>query len=164
MRGLKIVVLIPLLWLGSCKNKGLGDKKEIIKTGKISLKVLKKYDWFGSEYKRYVPKEAYLDSIKGLSNYSILIYGGDWCSDTKFYLPQFIKILDAVHFPEERLSIYFVDRGKQCDKCGMQSPEKYKITRVPTFIILDTEGNEKGRITESPIKSLEEDLAGMGVD
>ena len=161
MRKLKVWVLIPLLWLGACKNHDSRIKTEKIKTGKISIKNLEKYDWYGAEYNRSVPKQALLDSLKGLNNYSVLIFGGDWCSDTKFYLPQFIKLLTALNFPKENLSIYFLDRTKQCANCGEVPPEKYKVTRVPTFIILDKSGNEKGRITETPTKSLEEDLVRM---
>lgn len=164
MHRLKVWVLIPLLWLGACKNHGSISNNEKIKTGKISLKILEKYDWYGAEYNRFVPKKSFLDSLKGLNNYSVLIFGGDWCSDTKFYLPQFIKLLTALNFPKEQLSIYFLDRSKQCVNCVNAPPEKYKVIRVPTFIILDKSGNEKGRITETPTKSLEEDLVRMELD
>ena len=52
-----------------------------------------------------------------------------------------------------------VDRKKECSNCGDYNTEFFNIKFVPSFIILkESFGKEKGRIVESPTKSLEEDL------
>ena len=53
-----------------------------------------------------------------------------------------------------------LDRDKTTlTKEGKKAVRKYKIKLLPTFVILDGNGHEVGRIEESVNKSVEEDLA-----
>lgn len=116
--------------------------------------------WFPNNYDDYTVKENYLPALKNaLAGKSILIVIGTWCSDSREQFPALMKILDAVGFPENNIRIFGVDRDK---KQPDYITGRYKITNVPTFIVIDYEGNETGRITETPVKSLEEDLVNSG--
>lgn len=152
MKALKFVIPVLLLMISSCSL--LRKSSEEYKTGEVSIKELKHYAWFKEEYRKYKVSRKAVDSLFGLNTVKILIFGGEWCSDTRLQLPRFIKILETIHFPKENIKIIFVNKEKQI-------PEEYKnlqIKFVPTFIIRDNVGKELGRIVENPAKTLEEDL------
>ena len=152
MKAIKLVIPILLLLVSGCKL--LKKSSEEYKIGAISIRELKKYDWFKMEYKKYRVSEKAVDSLFGLNTVKIIIAGGEWCSDTRLQLPRFIKILETIQFPREDLEIIFVNKEKQI-------PEVYKklqIKFVPTFIVIDKLGKELGRIVENPSKTLEYDL------
>lgn len=111
--------------------------------------------WFNSEYKNYDVDTLSLDSaMVSLEDVMIKIVLGTWCSDSRREVPRFLKILDYLKFPEDKYLLINVDRDKN-DLNG--SLEALNIQLVPT-IIFYKEGNELGRIIESPIESLEKDL------
>lgn len=157
MKNLKLFVPVLFIIISGCrifKN----ESKEKIQTGLISLNEVKHYKWFKQEYKKYNFLKNVTDSLAGAESFKITIVGGDWCSDTKIYLPRIIKILEEVKFLEENLKIIFVDRSKQKPEGVDNSFDGLQIKFVPTFIVYDLTGNEIGRIVESPKKTLEEDL------
>ena len=69
----------------------------------------------------------------------------------------FIKIIEKAGYNKKSLKIIFVDRKKKCHYCK-DSIGNYKITFIPVFIIYNKNDEEKGRITESPTKSIEADI------
>src|SRR3989339_1862494 len=107
--------------------------------------------WYNSGYENYeVDENIYeLDSAK-LENISITIVLGTWCSDSRREVPAFFKILDALKFPAEKISLLAVDRNKQLPGNEIDDLE---IEFVPTFIIY-REGEEIGRIVEAPQETL----------
>ncbi|HPE43048.1 MAG TPA: thioredoxin family protein [Bacteroidales bacterium] len=110
---------------------------------------------FQEEYQAYSVDEALVSQLKErLSAHEIVIVLASWCSDSKNQVPRFIKLLDAVEFPEEQLLMIAVDSKKQASELDASV---YNIQRVPTFIIYKN-GSEQGRIIESPRQSLEVDL------
>ena len=72
-------------------------------------------------------------------------------------MPRFYRILDYLGFPEKNLKLICVDRTK--DAAGTEVMQ-LSVDLVPTFIIFIGE-EEIGRIVESPVESLEADLAGI---
>lgn len=113
--------------------------------------------WFDAEYTNYEPDSAAVSELTGLDEYDITIVMGTWCSDSRREVPRFYKILDMVDYPEERLTLIGVDR----DKKGMANEtEGLDIQFVPTFILYK-DGEEAGRIIETPVETLEEDLANI---
>lgn len=112
-------------------------------------------DWYFNEYEDYTPNREILDSLKSqLYCYTIQIVMGTWCGDSRREVPRFIKLLNAMDFPIEQLTIIGVNREKCCPEAGVN--EGY-VDYVPTFIIY-RDDREVGRIIEHPINSLEEDL------
>ncbi len=110
--------------------------------------------WYDTEY-QYTPNEQIIENIKNLhSDFQITIILGTWCSDSQTQVPRFLKIIDEINFDSSNFLLIGVDRQKKVDNLDI---EKYNIEKVPTFIIYRN-NVEIGRIIESPIKTLEEDL------
>lgn len=102
--------------------------------------------WYAESQKIYpVPNE---DAVKGMEknkdNVNIIIFGGTWCEDTHFVLPKFFEMQEASGFPEDRITLYAVDRNK---KTTGTIAEDYHITNVPTIIVMK-DGKEAGRVVE----------------
>lgn len=113
--------------------------------------------WFNSGYKYYdVDSSALTELSGGLNDVSITILTGTWCSDSRIELPAFFKIIDYLHYPEEKLTIIAVNENKEIP--GSDILEKYNLELVPSFIFYRN-GSELGRIQEMPEESLEKDMA-----
>jgi len=113
------------------------------------------FAWFEAEKDSYVVlKEYFEDYQTDFENITIKVVLGTWCSDSRREVPRFIKILEYIKFPIENLKMICVDRNK---KDLSNEVESLDIKLVPTFIIRKGE-KEIGRIIETPVKSLEEDL------
>jgi hypothetical protein len=115
--------------------------------------------WFEPEYESYEVKEKILSGIDKdlLSTCNITVVLGAWCSDSRREVPRLFKILDYLNFPGNNLKLICVDHTKDAD--NTEVPE-LSIILVPTIIIF-TGDLELGRIIESPVESLEADLAGI---
>jgi thiol-disulfide isomerase/thioredoxin len=113
------------------------------------------YAWFDTGYASYTPQKETVDRLRKMKEkVEITAVYGTWCSDSKREMPRFFKIIDAIEFPADRLTLIAVDRSKQIP-AGVA--REYSITNVPTFII-KYRGLEIGRIIESPKTTLEADL------
>ncbi|MGH1386037.1 thioredoxin family protein [Kordia sp.] len=116
--------------------------------------------WFSPNYEAYEPDAEIIKKLKRkLKKYSITIFMGTWCGDSKREVPKFMKLLDAANFPEEKLRIVGLDNKRSAYKQGPNGEEKgLNIHRVPTFIVYNKKGKEVGRIVEHAVESLEADL------
>lgn len=85
----------------------------------------------------------------------ITIVLGTWCGDSKYQVPHFLKLADALSLSDKEITFIAVDGTKKAEN-GLI--DKLKIERVPTIIFNDKKGNEIGRITESPKETLEKDM------
>lgn len=92
---------------------------------------------------------------KSLKDKKITIVLGTWCGDSKFQVPHFLKIMDALKIKEDQITFIGVDGLKHAEN-GLL--DNLKITNVPTFIFSDKNEKEFGRITESPTETLEKDM------
>jgi len=114
-------------------------------------------DWFVNEYNLYrnLADKKIIDSLsKYLNRVKIEVVLGTWCSDSREHFPHFMVIADICHFPDSSLSIICVDREKLAPNIPL---ENKKIDFVPIFIIYYN-GNEIGRIIETPVESIEKHL------
>lgn len=111
--------------------------------------------WFNSEYTNYKVNTQILNEQKHLLNGKLIkIVLGTWCSDSRREVPRFIKILDFLEFPSDKVMFLNVDREMN----GLSNEaDKLNIEFVPTFIVYES-GEELGRIVETPIETLERDL------
>ena len=117
--------------------------------------------WFNKEYAAYAINKEAIQVIKNDSeNLSIMLFMGSWCGDSRREVPRIYRILEAVSFDKSRLTLINLDRTKSSPK-GKE--ERLNIHHVPT-LILYRNGIEIGRIIESPIKSLEKDIAAILTD
>jgi len=107
-------------------------------------------------YAAYIPDAATMIELKKLvKKEKIKIVFGTWCGDSKVNVPNFFKVLDALHFKEKNVDIIAVDGTKKAENGIIDG---LNIQRVPTFIIYDKKGDELGRIVEGPKTTLEGDL------
>ena len=121
--------------------------------GPVQWEQLMEYAWFKEkchDYKADPAVKTELESLLLKDDTEIIIYGGTWCSDTQYLLPQ----LYAVFSQEVRKKVRLIMLGR--DKQGMDA-DKWKVTAVPVVIILRG-GIELGRITETVQVSPEADL------
>ena len=114
--------------------------------------------WFNKEYGAYALNKEAVQVIKNDSeNLSIMLFMGTWCGDSRREVPRIYRILDAVDFDESRLTLINMDREKNSpdgEETGLN------IHHVPTLILYKN-SSEIGRVIESPIQSLEEDMAAI---
>ena len=72
-------------------------------------------------------------------------------------MPRFLKILDYLNYPKDKIKIYAVDRSKK----GLNNEiDSLNIQKVPTIIFYKN-NKETGRIIEEPKVTLEKDLANI---
>ena len=114
--------------------------------------------WFNNEYDAYALNKEAIQGINNDSeNLSIKLFMGTWCRDSRREVPRIYRILDAAGFDESRLTLINLNREKISpgeEEVGLN------IHHVPT-VILYNNGNEIGRIIESPVQLLEEDMAAI---
>ena len=112
-------------------------------------------EWFVKSYNIHKLDRKTLDKAgSDFSGLNITIVLGTWCGDSREFVPPFLKILDTLGFPEQNLKLICVDRQK--NGTGDEVKE-LDIKLVPT-IIFYRDGNEIGRIIESPKQGLEKDF------
>lgn len=108
-----------------------------------------------ARYVSNLPDTNVVQQLKKINRpYRIVCVLGIWCPDSKDGVPPFLKALDAAQNPNLKMELYGVDRKKN----DLQhSAEKYRVERVPTFIIFSG-GKEIGRMIEHPQRSFPEDF------
>ncbi len=106
--------------------------------------------------KTYMPDPALIAKLAAVDQpVDVTVFLGTWCADSELQVPLFFSVLQNLEDKwNYELELWAVDRYKKLDN---DLPEKYDIERVPTFIF-ERDGVELGRIVESPVQSLEEDL------
>ncbi len=115
--------------------------------------------WFNKGYQAYMPDIKIIESLKPILNdYTITVFMGTWCGDSKREVPRFLKIIELANFNMQNLEIIGLRADAPYYKLGPNNEEAgLGIHRVPTFIIKKN-GQEINRIVESPKLSLEADL------
>lgn len=115
--------------------------------------------WFTPNFTNYKTDDTKLTTIKnGLKKYTITIFMGTWCGDSKKEVPRFYKILETIDFPIKQLKVVAVDNTRENYKKSPTGEEQgLNIVRVPTFIFFYN-GEEVNRIIEHPITDFETDI------
>ena len=72
----------------------------------------------------------------------VLVWGADWCKDTRHELPDFAAALEASALDDDQIEVIEVDREKQGPKV-----EEYGVELIPTIVIED-DGEEIARFVE----------------
>lgn len=156
-----------LLSLQSCDAQKVVVNREVETTndGKMLLghqtkdQLLKEpySEWYTKEHDEYTIDKAAVSDLKKekLNSYNITLVMGTWCEDSHRQVPRLFKILEAVDFPDSKLTMIAVNRKKEAPN-GEEGV--FNIQLVPT-IIVQKYGKEIGRITENPSTGyLERDL------
>lgn len=125
-------------------------------SGAISAsQLITQYPQFNTTYEQYQPSSAEIRAIKSLSGKSLLVLFGTWCHDSEREVPRLLKLLDVSGVKLKKLSLHGVNYNKQ-EPTNLH--RQYDLKYSPTIILLQGEV-ELGRIVETPILSLGEDLA-----
>ena len=113
-------------------------------------------EWYDFEYEEYTPEQSVVEKLDKYINdvLRIKIVMGSWCSDSQREVPRFYRIMDEAGIPDEKVELISVNRDKMIPGIDISA---FKIERVPTFIVYDGI-KELGRIIETPVETLEEDL------
>jgi len=123
------------------------DRTKVLK-GYLNRSILESdttFHWFQENMKWGQADAAAVQSFSNNKDkFSMLIFGGTWCSDTKNLLPQFYRLVDKSDYPDNRITLVGVDREKATVD---NLHKKWNITNVPTFIVLHN-GKEVGRVVE----------------
>ncbi|WP_452227381.1 thioredoxin family protein [Lacinutrix cladophorae] len=138
-----------------------GENKKML-LGPINKQGLEKApynEWFTKNQDTYEVNEKITEKLKdSLKNYTIKVFLGTWCGDSKKEVPRFYSILEKVNFSENQLEVIALDRSDEAYKQGPNGEEKgMNIHRVPTFIFYKN-GEEVNRIVEHPKETLERDM------
>ena len=119
-------------------------------------------DFLGDEQQKYEAYHADEESVAYLKNtfssdesLKILVVFATWCGDSKAHVPDFFKVADLADI--SNVKYLAVNRKKKAGVIDMSSMD---IQLVPTFIVYKG-GVEIGRIIESPMYSLENDLVSI---
>lgn len=123
-------------------------------------------EWFNTIYDAYKIDSASIQRINQFysNQIKIKIYLGTWCGDSKREVSRFFKILDQSVIEETRVELIALDNRQENYKQGPNREEAgLNIHRVPTFIFYENE-EEIARIVESPVSSLEKDIAQIYAD
>lgn len=112
------------------------------------------HTWFTKNY-MYQPDQKSLAALhNSLSDITITVFMGTWCEDSITHVPALYGILDAIQYDSEKVTLIMVSEDKDTPD-GLE--KGMDIQYVPT-IILFKNGEELGRIVESPVETLEKDL------
>jgi thiol-disulfide isomerase/thioredoxin len=88
----------------------------------------------------------------------LTLFMGTWCGDSRREVPRLLKMLDCCGFPMDQLNLIMVSNHADMYKKSPGHEEAGRnILRVPTLIV-ESSGQEVGRLVEYPVASLEKDL------
>ena len=148
-----VALLFAVLVVAGCG----GSQNAQVERGWIDRATLMKpeHHQFKERFDTVQVEQQFVPMIKAVEDsVSTIVFLGTWCPDSRREVPHFLKAADEAGIPTERIRLYAVDRTKKSDD-GLT--DQYQIERIPTFIFLK-HGEEIGRITEVPEKSVEQDM------
>lgn len=129
---------------------------KIIMTGWLTpTQILDRIQQYQLGKDQYQANEDAIKKLKSVtSDIQIIVFLGTWCPDSEHEVPRFIKVMELTKNSQITFKLFGLDRTKR-DPDGFA--EKYQIEFVPTFIVLHN-NEEIGRIVETPIVNIEQDL------
>jgi hypothetical protein len=106
-------------------------------------------------YGSYEPDAVLVAELAFFSkDVEITIVLGTWCGDSKMQVSRFFKIIDALGISNQNLTLICTNGEKKAEN-GLL--DHLDILQVPTFIFY-RQGEEAGRIVESPQTTLENEM------
>ena len=126
--------------------------------GMTSAQIIAGSRIFAMRYVDYVPNSDAVQFIHNLQKPAeIKVFWGDWCKDSKKYVPGFIKSMEFAE--NNKITITYINLNHE-KKEPADAIAGWNIVNIPTFIVI-ANGKEIGRIVETPKVSVEQDLAGI---
>lgn len=151
---LSIFILLTVTYNSTAQSQYLVLTDSADNNAKILKGIINKIDltndtafsWYAESQRIYPnPDTSAVAAFKNNADkIYFIIFAGTWCDDTHFVLPKFFKIQEASGFPENRITLFGVDRNKQT--LGSIALAM-NIINVPTIIVMKN-GKELGRVVE----------------
>ncbi len=145
----------------------LGDYGKVMMGEVTRDEILDNLPGWDREYFEYTPDPAVIGELQDhIRDVEITVVLGTWCSDSSREIPRLWKILEDTGYPVVDVKMFAVgssrftlEMGISTELLGWSNRIKrfYEVERVATIIIL-RDGEEIGRIIETPDSSVEEDL------
>ena len=145
----------------------LGDYGTVMMGEVTRDEILDNLPGWDKEYFEYSPDQAVLLELQELiQGAELSVVLGTWCSDSSREIPRLWKILEDIGYPVGDVKMFAVgssrftlEMGISTEVLGWSNRTKrfYEVERVATIIVC-RDGEELGRIVETPDKSVEEDL------
>ncbi|MBS1598010.1 MAG: hypothetical protein JST75_07275 [Bacteroidetes bacterium] len=164
---LVIVDMIIIITTFSCHPKIVSQKSVdargnpmlLGKSSRQELEQMPYGEWFNKNFSDYHVDTAIAKKLREtLRRKSFLIFMGTWCGDSRREVPRMYKILDYCGVPKRKIQLITLNSNDSVYKQSPNHEERgVNIHRVPDLLVFDS-GKEIGRIVESPIISLEQDL------
>ncbi|HSN53511.1 MAG TPA: peptidylprolyl isomerase, partial [Candidatus Sulfomarinibacteraceae bacterium] len=91
-------------------------------------------------------------------SYRLVTVLGTWCSDSEREVPRLVRVLDGVSGGVFDHLMIGVDRTRRIDDDALAATAGVERTveRVPTIVVLDSDGVELGRVVETAERPLEQ--------
>ena len=103
------------------------------------------FRWYNTNQKFYAPDSSTLNAFgRTRGKLQFVLFGGTWCEDTQFILPQFFKLQEMSGVPDSVVTFFGVNRDK---KSLANIADAFGIINVPTIIVMKN-GKELGRVVE----------------
>lgn len=142
------ILLVSIFAFSQSQYEVSNDGQDKILKGLITRDLVANdtsFKWFKQNLAGYKPNESATNALKSKSaQLQLIVFGGTWCSDTKYILPKLFALTDAAAFPQDRVTLIGVDRDK---KTLSHLSEALGVINVPTIIVMK-EGKEIGRVVE----------------
>jgi hypothetical protein len=142
---LSLLFIFPVFICGNTDLLGPITREEILENFP---------DW-NARIDSYSPNQLVIETLKSIDyKVEIEVFLGTWCPDSIRNVSAYFKIMDMVDNPLIQTTYIGIPRDRESRKKYIQGKN---IIKVPTFIVFIS-NQEKGRIIENPIKTVEEDL------
>lgn len=121
------------------------------------------FSWLPDAMDKYSPDTttyAYLRAT--LPQHKLLVFMGTWCEDSQRLIPELYKLLSDLNVRYDNLVVVGMDRAKTTyTATGVALVKEYEVSLLPTIVVINSEGKETGRITETVKRSIEWDLVNI---
>lgn len=147
--------LFPLLLsLFLLLSLSIPGEKEL--TGPLKKeKILENLPEWQEQMASYFPEPEIIKKLSSIDKiFQVVVFLGTWCPDSKEHVSAYFKIIEMTDNLNISTSYIGIPKDKEARQELIQGKN---IVKVPTFIVYFLD-KEKGRIIETPTKSVEEDL------
>jgi thiol-disulfide isomerase/thioredoxin len=160
MKNFLLIICILITTTFTCRAQMLSQNQYLIlaDTAHDNAKMLKgiidkndlkndtSFHWYAESQRIYPhPDTSAVAAFKNNKDkIYFIIFGGTWCEDSHFVIPKFYKIQEASGFPENRITLFAVDRKM---KTTGNMAQAMNILHTPTIVVMKN-GKELGRVVE----------------
>jgi thiol-disulfide isomerase/thioredoxin len=103
------------------------------------------------------PRVEYVERLKRVQRgASVKVFFGTWCENSKYEIPQFVRLVDTLG-SDNPFDVEYFNVNQSITEPAAEIRTYNLDTHLPTFIVL-RQGREVGRIVEQPARTLEGDL------